>query len=101
MKLTPTWYVSDMFLALNAVWMLTQRLNVVLVPAALDVLDHQARLADLGITDHADLDDDRRILLSLRTLAILIVLALALGGGRSAQAIAVLQGIGGVAFGGV
>lgn len=35
-----------------------QGLDVVLVPAALHILDHQACLADLGITNHADFDDD-------------------------------------------
>lgn len=35
-----------------------QRLDVVLVPAALDVLHHQARLADLRVAHHAHLDDD-------------------------------------------
>lgn len=35
-----------------------ERLDVVLVPAALDVLDHERRLTDLGVADHADLDDD-------------------------------------------
>lgn len=35
-----------------------QRLDVVLVPAALDVLDHEGRLANLCITHHADLDHD-------------------------------------------
>lgn len=35
-----------------------QRLNVILIPAALDVLYHQTRLADLRIADHAHLDDD-------------------------------------------
>lgn len=36
--------------------MLTQGLYVVLVPAALHILDHQAGLADLRIADHAHLD---------------------------------------------
>lgn len=35
-----------------------QRLDVVLVPAALDVLDHERRLANLRIAHHADLDHD-------------------------------------------
>lgn len=35
----------------------TQRLDVVLIPATLDVFDHQARLADLCIAHHADLDN--------------------------------------------
>lgn len=34
----------------------TQRLDVVLVPASLHVFDHERRLADLGIANHADLD---------------------------------------------
>ena len=33
-----------------------QRLDVVLVEGALDELDHQARLADLRVANHADLD---------------------------------------------
>ena len=33
-------------------------LDVVLVPAALDVLDHQTGLAYLGVAHHAHLDDD-------------------------------------------
>ena len=35
-----------------------ERLDIVLVPAALDVLDHEGRLADLRVANHADLDDD-------------------------------------------
>jgi hypothetical protein len=35
----------------------TQRLDVILVKAPLDVLDHQASLPDLRVTDHTDLDD--------------------------------------------
>jgi hypothetical protein len=34
----------------------TECLDVVFVPAALDVFDHQAGLADLRISDHANLD---------------------------------------------
>ncbi len=36
----------------------TERLDVVLIKAALDVLDHQARLSDLRVAHHADFDDD-------------------------------------------
>ena len=36
----------------------TQRLDVILVEASLDILDHETGLADLRVTDHADLDDD-------------------------------------------
>lgn len=56
---------------------LTECLDVVLVPAALDVLDHQAGLADLGIADHADLDDHAgvlcRVLLRGGALRVLLV----------------------------
>lgn len=37
-------------------------MDVVLVPAAFDVLDHQAGLANLGIAHHADLDDHAGVL---------------------------------------
>lgn len=40
-----------------------QRLDVVFVPGALDVLDHEAGFADLGVADHADFDDDAVIFL--------------------------------------
>lgn len=36
----------------------TQRLDIILIPAPLDVLDHQRGLADLRITNHSDLDDN-------------------------------------------
>lgn len=36
----------------------TQRLNIVLVETALDILDHQTCLADLGVAHHPDLDHD-------------------------------------------
>lgn len=72
---------------------LTERLNVVLIPAALDILDHQARLPDLRIPDHAHFDYHTRIL--LLPLAVptctAIVLPLALRARRSAQAVAVLR----------
>lgn len=35
----------------------SQRLNVVLIPAPLHILDHERRLANLCIAHHADLDD--------------------------------------------
>lgn len=50
----------------------TQSLNVVFIPAALDVLDHQGGLADLRIADHSNLDDNASILLGLLPLGILI-----------------------------
>jgi hypothetical protein len=37
---------------------LTQRLDIILIEAPFDVLDHQARLSDLRVPDHAHLDDD-------------------------------------------
>lgn len=79
--------------------MLTQCLNVILVPAALDVFHHQTRFADLGIADHADLDDDARVLLCLLPLRFLPVLALRLWGGLCAHAVAVLTLVGGAALG--
>ena len=36
--------------------LLTQGLDIVLVEGTLDVFDHQTRLADLRVADHADLD---------------------------------------------
>ena len=36
----------------------TECLDVVLVPAALDVLDHERSLANLRVANHANLDDD-------------------------------------------
>ena len=46
-------------------------MDVVLVPAALDVFDHQRGLADLSVTDHANLDNYTSILLGLLSLSIL------------------------------
>jgi hypothetical protein len=36
----------------------TQRLDIILIEAPLDVLDHQARLSDLRVPHHAYFDDD-------------------------------------------
>lgn len=36
----------------------TQRLDIILVEAALDVLDHETGLSDLRIPNHSHLDDD-------------------------------------------
>lgn len=36
----------------------TEGLDVVLVPATLDIFDHEGGLADLRVTDHPDLDHD-------------------------------------------
>ena len=60
-----------------------ERLDVVLVPRPLDILDHERRLADLRVAHHADLDDDarrfcRRLPLDLRAWRVLLVLV----GGR-------------------
>jgi hypothetical protein len=55
----------------------TQRLDVVLVPAALDVFHHQTGLADLRISNHADLDNHTRVLVrSLRWGLLLLLLLL-------------------------
>jgi hypothetical protein len=52
----------------------TKGLNVVFVPAALDVFDHQTCLADLRIPDHANLYDDTTLVLwSLLPLLIWIL----------------------------
>ena len=56
----------------------TQCLDVVLVPAALDVFDHQTRLAYLSVSHHAYFDHHARVLLCLLPLSILAVLRLAL-----------------------
>lgn len=69
---------------------LTKSLNVVFVPTALDVLHHQARLAYLRVSHHADFYHHAGILLCLLPLRILAVLALALGGRRSTQTITLL-----------
>ena len=71
MKLTPARWLARV----HVLWqygMRTQSLNVVFVPAALDILDHQGGLADLRITDHSNLDDDASILLGLLPLGILV-----------------------------
>jgi hypothetical protein len=39
----------------------TQRLYVILIKAPLNVFDHQARLSDLRISNHAYFDDDAAI----------------------------------------
>ena len=55
---------------------LTECLDVILVPAALNILDHQAGLADLRVSDHAHLDHHARVLLCLRpVVAILTALS--------------------------
>lgn len=36
----------------------TQRLYIILIEAALNVLDHQACLSDLRVSNHTDFDDD-------------------------------------------
>ena len=56
----------------------TQCLDVVFVPAALDVFDHQAGLADLSVSHHAYFDHHARVLLCLLPLPVLAVLRLAL-----------------------
>ena len=56
----------------------TERLNVVLIPAALDVLDHQARLSDLRVAHHAHLDHNTalRLLVSMRLPLVLLLIGL-------------------------
>lgn len=46
-------------------YLLTKCLDIILVPAALDIFDHQASLADLCVSNHADLDHHARVLLRL------------------------------------
>lgn len=36
----------------------TQRLDIVLVEAAFDVLDHETRLSYLRVSNHSNFDDD-------------------------------------------
>ena len=63
---TPDWTYLDE---------LTQCLNIVLIPTAFHVLDHQAGLAYLCVAYHADLNHHAGILLCLLPLPILAVLA--------------------------
>lgn len=98
MKLTPRIESQYVWVGGSQYGLLTQCLDVVLVPAALDVFDHQTCLANLRVADHAHLDDDRRIL--IRSF-LPLVQALALCRRRSAQAVAVLQVVGRAGVGGV
>lgn len=56
----------------------TECLDVVLIPAALDVLDHQACLSDLGVAHHAYLDHHTalRLLVSMRLPLVLLLVRL-------------------------
>jgi hypothetical protein len=59
MKLTPARSVTDEPQHRQAAAAaLTQRLNVVLVKRAFDVLDHERRLANLRVADHGDFHDN-------------------------------------------
>lgn len=57
MKLTPGGW-SELVAGGTGKEICTQRLNIVLVETALDVLDHQACLSYLRVANHADLDDN-------------------------------------------
>lgn len=64
MKLTPA--QSRQYIRKHdAVDMLTQGLDIVLIPAAFDVFHHERCLANLSVTDHADLDDNATLRLLL------------------------------------
>lgn len=54
MKLTPKGCSTKN----NSYTALTQRLDIVLIETALDILDHQTRFPNLRVTDHSDLDHD-------------------------------------------
>lgn len=41
----------------------TQRLYIILIEAPLDILDHQARLSNLRVPNHAHFDDDAAAML--------------------------------------
>jgi hypothetical protein len=76
MKFTPA--LVSMVADKRHVAQLTQRLNVVFVPAALDIFDHQTGLSNLRVADHANLDDDtsvlvRFLLLLLRRAPLVLV----------------------------
>lgn len=43
--------------------MRTESLNVVLIPTAFHVFNHQTRLPNLGISHHANFDDDTALCL--------------------------------------
>lgn len=58
MKLTPETGMSWRARHSQASGLRTQRLNIILIEAAFDVLDHQTCLANLGIAHHPDLYDD-------------------------------------------
>jgi hypothetical protein len=49
-------------------------LDVVFVPTALDVLDHQAGLSNLRVSNHANFDDNAGVLGSLLLLLLLLLL---------------------------
>jgi hypothetical protein len=58
---------------------LTQRLDVILVPAALDIFHHQAGLSDLRVSHHTDLDDDAGVLACSLWWSLLLLLLRAPG----------------------
>jgi hypothetical protein len=74
MKLTPM-SVSEHPNALQKLSR-TQRLDVVLVPAAFNIFYHQTGLADLRIADHADLDNHTRVLVRSLGRGLLLLLLL-------------------------
>lgn len=62
MKLTPVqvWLSDERWRGIGE---RTQRLDIVFIETALDILDHEARLAYLRIPDHSDFDNHAVLLL--------------------------------------
>jgi len=92
MKLTPLHLLA--YQTVPGTNRLTQCLDVILIPTSFHVLDHQARLADLCITHHANLDDHTILVpcclrsLVWRTLVLLLVcirVPISLSGTRQAR----------------
>lgn len=73
-KLTPapsqSWYKD------HCAGLPTQGLNVIFIPASLDIFDHQTRLANLGIPNHSDFDHNTALVLLLRLPILLLVLTM-------------------------
>lgn len=53
----------------------TQGLDIIFVPTAFDIFDHQTGFSNLRITHHADLDDDTALARRLR-LSVFLILCL-------------------------
>jgi hypothetical protein len=70
-KLTP---VAVSKVAVELQMFRTKCLNVIFVPAALNVFHHQTSLANLRISDHADLNNDAGILVCRLWWSLLLLL---------------------------